>query len=104
MCSAKKRIHVEVDKQIEKGLGREARLRILKFLIKNPSRDKFLTKYRITVLTGLKGKAVEGHLNKLIETGWVQCTQMNDMKKYGLNSKNPNIPHLVDFFTKIKYV
>ena len=104
MCSTRKSIHAEVDKKVEKGLGREARLRILKFLIKNPSRDKSLTKYRITVLTGLKGKAVEEHLNILIETGWVQCAQVNDLKKYRLNSKNPNIQHLADFFTKIKYV
>lgn len=104
MRSTREEHHPEVDELVEKGLGREARLRILKFLIKNPSREKSLTKYRIAVLTGLKGKAVEEHLNKLVETGWVQFTQVNDLKKYGVNSKNPNILHLIDFFTRIKYV
>ena len=104
MRSTRKENHAEVDELIEKGLGREARLRILKFLIKNPSREESLTKYRIAVLTGLKGKAVDGHLSKLVETGWVQSTQINDLKKYRVNSRNPNIPHLIDFFTRIKYV
>jgi DNA-binding transcriptional ArsR family regulator len=104
MRSTRKENHAEVDELIEKGLGREARLRILKFLIKNPSREESLTKYRIAVLTGLKGKAVDGHLSKLVETGWVQSTQINDLKKYRVNSRNPNIHHLIDFFTRIKYV
>jgi hypothetical protein len=94
----------DISQQIEEGLGGEARLRILKVLSKTPSRAKALTKYKISILTGLKAKDVDRHLNRLVETRWVQCIQMNDLKEFKLNSENPNVSYLVDFFTKAKYI
>lgn len=104
MSKSRKETRFDVTKQIEEGLGREARLRILKILVKNPSRTKTLTKYKICVLTGLKAKDVDRHLKKLVETGWVEYLQVGDIKRYKLNMENPNILPLIEFFTKTRYI
>ena len=94
----------DISQQIEEGLGGAARLRILRVLAKKPSQANALTKYKISTLTGLKAKDVNRHLNKLVETRWVQCIQMQDLKKFKLNPENPNIYYLTVFFTKTKYI
>jgi len=61
----------ELDAELEEVLGSRGRLRILKFLIKNPTGETALTVYRITSLTGLKMRNVENHLETLMPYGWV---------------------------------
>ena len=61
-----------VIKDFEESLGSSGRLRILRFLSKNPEGEIALTRYKLKVLTGIKTKDINNHLNILVKNGWVE--------------------------------
>ena len=94
----------ELDAELEEVLGSRGRLRILKFLIKNPTGETALTVYRLTSLTGLKRGNVEKHLETLMRYGWVEKIPIYEGIKYRLNREKPELKHLIKFFKDVGYV
>ena len=88
-------------KDVEESLGSSGRLRILRFLTKNPEGEIALTRYKLKVLTGIKTKNVNNHLKILVKNGWVEEISLNGVKKYKLNLKERKTELLTDFLQKI---
>ncbi|MFH1327274.1 MAG: hypothetical protein ABIH76_00240 [Candidatus Bathyarchaeota archaeon] len=87
--------------EIERGLGTEGRLRIMRTLIKKP--DEVFTKYQLERLVYLKPIAVRKNLNVLTEIGWVQELPYQP-RKYKVNMDKETVRHLANFFEKTGYI
>jgi len=85
---------------LEEILGHLIYLKIIKELAIS---EKPLTKYRITVRTGLKSVDVKKALMKLIEIGWVM-EHNTKPKKYSLNYQNPLAKKLVKCLKELGYI
>ena len=94
----------ESDAEVEEVLGSSGRLRILKYLIKNPTNEPALTVSRLKILTGLRRGNVEKHLETLVRWGWVEEIPIDGGKKYKLKRENPKLEGLIRFFKDIEYV
>lgn len=93
----------ESHEEIEEVLGSSGRLRILKFLVKNPTNEPSLSPFRLRTLTGLRGGNVEKHMETLVKWGWVEEIHLYGGKKYKLNRENPNVKALIEFFKTVGY-
>lgn len=93
----------EPDSEIEEVLGARGRIRILKFLVKNPRYETALSLFRLERLTGLKRGAVEKHLGTLLRWGWVEKIPIDGGKKYKLNRENVKVEALITFFKQVGY-
>ena len=100
----KKRNSKVLDTEIEEALGSSGRIKILKFLVKNPKSEEALSVFRLRTLTGLKGTYVDRHLEILVRWGWVKEIPIDGGKKYKLNKENPRVEALIEFFKKTGYV
>jgi Fic family protein len=99
----KKKSRKESDEELEEVLGSSGRLRILKYLIKNPTNEPSLTVSRLKILTGLRRGNVEKHLENLVMWGWVEEITINGGKKYKLKRENPKLHLLIRFFRDMEY-
>lgn len=93
-----------LDTEIEEALGSSGRIRILKFLIKNPKSEQSLSVFRLRTLTGLRGKNVEKHLETLVKWSWVEEIGIDGGKKYRLRRENPKVEALIEFFKNTGYI
>jgi len=100
----KRKSRKESNAEIEEVLGSSGRLRILKYLIKNPTGEPSLTVSRLKILTGLRRGNVEKHLETLMEWGWVEEIPIDGGKKYKLKRENPKLGTLMRFFKDMEYV
>lgn len=85
---------------LEEILGHLTYLKVIKELATSKSP---LTKYRITVRTGLKSVDVKKALIKLIEINWV-IEHNTKPKKYSLNYHNPLARKLVKCLKELGYI
>jgi DNA-binding transcriptional ArsR family regulator len=92
------------DAEIEKVLGSSGRLRILKYLVKNPTNEPSLSPFRLRTLTGLRGGNVERHMETLVKWGWVEEVHLYGGKKYKLKRENPKVKALIVFFKTVGYI
>ena len=90
--------------EIEEVLGSSGRLRILKFLVKNPTSEPALTVSRLKILTGLRRGNVEKHLEKLMKWGWVEEIPIDGGKKYKLKRENSKVNVTIKYFREVGYV
>jgi len=100
----KRKSRKESDAEVEEVLGSSGRLRTLKYLVKNPTNEPALTVSRLTILTRLRRRNVEKHLETLVRWGWVEEIPINGGKKYKLKRENPKFEGLIRFFKDIEYV
>ena len=100
----KKRNSKALAGEIEEVMGSKGRLRVLKFLVRNPKGEPALSVFRLKMLTGLRGRNVEKHLETLVEWGWVEEIPTLGGRKYRLKRENPRVEALIKFFKKADYV
>lgn len=100
----KRRKRKESDAEIEEVLGSSGRLRVLKFLVRNPTNEPALTVSRLRRLTGLKRGNVEKHLETLMKWGWVEKIPIDGGKKYKLRIEKHEVEALIRFFKEVGYV
>jgi len=100
----RKRNSREPAAEIEEVLGSSGRIRILKFLIRNPTDEPALSIFRLRTLTGLRGGNVEKHLEALVKWGWVEEIPIDGGKKYKLKRENPKVKALIGYFREVGYV
>lgn len=93
-----------MSEEMEKALGSVGRLRILKFLTKNPTGEPTLSVYRLRTLAGLRTKGVKNHLKVLVNCGWVKEVPTDSGKKYRLNRENPKVEALINFYREVNYL
>ena len=101
--SLKRKSPKESDAELEEVLGSSGRLRILKYLIKNPTNEPALTVSRLKILTGLRRGNVEKHLETLVRWGWVEEIPIDGGRKYKLKKENPRLDVLIRFFKDVGY-
>lgn len=94
----------ESDAEVEEVLGSSGRLRVLKFLVRNPTNEPSLTVSRLRRLTGLRRGSVEKHLVTLMKWSWVEEIPINGGKKYKLRRENPKVEASINYFRKVGYV
>jgi len=92
------------DPDIERDLSSVGRLRILKYLARNPRREASLSEYRLKVLTGLRHPNIRKHLELLVGHGWVEEVEAGSMKKYRLNLDAPYVKRLMGLFEAVNYL
>ncbi len=85
-------------------MGSVGRLRILKYLARNPEREASLSIYRLKVLTGLGGSSLKAYLRSMIRHGFVREVEINHERKYALNRDNPAVQHLIRLFESAGYI
>lgn len=85
---------------LEEILGHLTYLKIIKELAIS---DRPLTKYKITVKTGLKSIDVKKALTKLIKVGWI-IEHDTRPKKYSLNYHNPLAKKLIECLKELGYI
>jgi len=90
--------------EVEEVLGSVGRVRVLKYLVRNPRNELALTVFRLRTLTGLRGRNVERHLETLVKWGWVEEVRVDGGRKYRLKRENPKVEALIEFFRKVGYV
>jgi len=90
--------------EIEEALGSSGRIRVIRFLVKNPTSEPALTVSRLKTLTGLRRGNVEQHLETLVKWGWVEEIPIDGGKKYKLRMEKPEIAALIRFFKEVGYV
>jgi len=89
----------EEKKRFIDAIGNPSRLKILLALWKS---DKELTVYKICQRTGLGRSAVARHLSNLAKAGLVSRKVFGEIPLYTLNTDQPRVKAIIDFFTKIK--
>jgi DNA-binding MarR family transcriptional regulator len=99
----KRKSRKESDAELEEALGSGGRLRILKYLIKNPTNEPSLTVSRLKILTGLKRGNVVKHLETLVRWGWIEEIPIYGGKKYKLKKENSKLDILIRFFKDMEY-
>jgi Fic family protein len=87
--------------EVEAALGSVGKLRILKFLIKNP--EKAYTRYSLKKETGIKPKDVTNDLKTLVTIGCVKEYRYG-RKTYQINMDNHIVQNFSVFIGKIKYL
>jgi len=80
--------------QVEAGLGNPCRLRILRTLMRSPSKP--LTGYLLQKYTLLNPREVKKHLEVLVDLGWLEETPYKP-KKYRINQQNEDMLRLMEF-------
>ena len=90
--------------EMEEAMGSRGRLRVLKFLVRNPKGEPALSVFRLKTLTGLRGRNVEKHLETLVKRGWVEEIPILGGRKYRLKRENPRVEALIQFFKKADYI
>jgi len=90
--------------EIEEAIGSGGRLRVLKFLVKNPTSEPSLTVSRLKTLTGLRRGNVGRHLETLVKWGWVEEISIDGGKKCKLRTERPEVGALIKFFKEVGYV
>ena len=89
----------EEKKRFIEAIGNPSRLKILLVLWKS---DKELTVYKICQRTGLGRSAVARHLLKLVDVGLVSRRIYGEIPVYVLNTDEPKVRGIVDFFVKTR--
>lgn len=92
------------DVDIERDLSSVGRLRILRYLARNPRGEISLSEYRLRVLTGLRLPDIGKHLELLVGHGWVEEVEVGTLKKYRLNVDAPYVKSLRVLFEAADYV
>ena len=90
---------MDVEKTIEAGLGSSGRLKLLRYLSRNP---EGITKYAIEQ-SGLRYGDVTANLRVLVEIGWVEELPTQP-RKYRINLDNGIVNALIEFFQKSGYL
>ena len=90
--------------ELEEVLGSSGRLRILKFLAKNPTNEPSLTVSRLRILTGLRRRNVEKHLETLMRWDWVEEIPIDGGRKYRLKKEKPKVKALIRFLKEVDYI
>ncbi|MEK0324889.1 MAG: hypothetical protein QQN63_04215 [Nitrosopumilus sp.] len=87
--------------QIEEAIGSKGRLRIIGTLASSPM-DVY-SRYALGRKTGIRHAYLKSDLEKLMRLGWVE--ELNSLtKKYRLNTKHPQVEHLLEFLKKVHYI
>jgi DNA-binding transcriptional ArsR family regulator len=89
---------------IERDLSSVGRLRILRYLARNPRGEASLSEYRLRVLTGLRLPDIGKHLELLVGHGWVMEVEAGTQKRYRLNVDAPYVKSLRGLFEAADYV
>jgi len=89
----------EEKKRFIEAIGNPSRLKILLVLWKS---DKELTVYKICQRTGLGRSAVARHLLMLVNAGMVSRRVYGEIPMYALNTDEPKVRGIIDFFMKTK--
>jgi hypothetical protein len=92
---------LNTDEELEAGLGSIGKLRIMRALARR--KDEAYTKYALERATGLKPVDMRNDLKTLTQINWVKEHPYRP-KKYRINTDNPTVSHLIDFFIKARYV
>ena len=90
---------MDTEKTIEAGLGSSGRLKLLRYLSRNP---EGMTKYAIEQ-SGLRYGDVTANLRVLVEIGWVEELPTQP-RKYRINLDNGIVNALIEFFQKSGYL
>jgi DNA-binding IclR family transcriptional regulator len=87
--------------QIEEAIGSKGRLRIVGTLASSPM--ELFSRYALGRKTGIRHSYIKSDLEKLVRLGWVE--ELNSLtKKYRLNTKNPQVEHILEFLKKVDYI
>ena len=90
-----------VRRQIEEAIGSKGRLRIVGTLASSPM--ELLSRYALGRKTGIRHAYIKSDLEKLVRLGWVE--ELNSLtKKYRLNTKHPQVEHILEFLKKVDYI
>ena len=89
----------EEKKRFIEAIGNPSRLKILLVLWKS---DKELTVYKICQHTGLGRSAVARHVLMLVNAGLVSRRIYGEIPVYALNTDEPRVRGMADFFVKTK--
>ena len=90
---------MDIEKTIEAGLGSSGRLKLMRYLSRNP---EGMTKYAIEQ-SGLRYGDVTANLRVLVEIGWVEELPTQP-RKYRINLDNGIVNALIEFFQKSGYL
>jgi len=90
---------MDIEKTIEAGLGSSGRLKLMRYLSRNP---EGMTKYAIEQ-SGLRYGDVTANLRVLVEIGWVEELPTQP-RKYRINLDNGIVNALIEFYQKSGYL
>ncbi len=87
--------------ELERGIGGGSKFRVLLHLAVNP--QETFTKYALVKATGLRTPSVEGHLEVLLELGWVKEYSFTP-KTYQINLENEVVKSLLEFLQRLRHI
>ncbi len=92
---------MEVERELERGLGSVGKVRILWVLSRD--KEKTYTKYALRRLTGIKDIHIKRNIEELVDIGWVKEYGVT-AKTYGLNLEKEAVKALIQFFERLRTI
>jgi len=92
---------MDVWKEVERGLGSEGKIRILRKMLEKP--NMVFSKYALKTATGLKWENVKSDVKILTELGWLKKNAY-DPETYKVNMENEFVQHIAEFFKRVSLV